>query len=245
MHVSARSSGRWARWIGLGALAVSAQVQGAAGYAELLSLNDEWRAFERPALRDGAPDYTPGAMSRRADGLRALQARLAAIDATRWPVAERIDYDLVRAQMNGLEFDLRWLRPWQRDPAYYQVLWTEQSDTPEHEGPTNHAVVELWQYSFPLDPAAEARLAAGLRVIPPFLAQARGNLTGDARDLWVTGTGTMRKQADELQALGRRVEGAGAELRAAVADALAATRAFVEWLEAEAPLAKSPVPVSC
>lgn len=168
MHGTSRIAGRWIRWIGLGVLAMSAQARGAGDYGQLLSLYNEWRAFERPALRDGAPDYTPGAMSRRAEGLRALQARLAAIDATRWPVAERIDHDLVRAQMNGLEFELRWLRPWQRDPAWYQVVWTEQSDTPEHEGPTNHAVVELWQYSFPLDAAAEARLEAGLRVIPRF-----------------------------------------------------------------------------
>ena len=240
MHVQSSIAGRCARWFASGALAVSAQVHGAGGYPQLLALYDDWRAFERPALRDGAPDYTSEAMSRRAEGLRAMQARLAAIDPSQWPVAERVDYDLVRAQMNGLEFDLRWLRPWQRDPAYYQVLWTEQSDTPEHEGPTNHAVVELWQYTFPLDAAAQARLAAGLRVIPPFLAQARGNLTGDARDLWITGTGTMQKQADELQALGRSTADASPELRSAVADALAATRSFVEWLEAEAPRKRGP-----
>ena len=54
--------------------------------------------------------------------------------------------------MNGLDFDLRVLRPWARDPAFYKSVWTEQSDTPAHEGPTHHAVVELWTYAFPLSP---------------------------------------------------------------------------------------------
>ena len=65
--------------------------------------------------------------------------------------------------MNGLDFDLRVLRPWARDPAFYQSIWTEQSDTPAHEGPTHHAVVELWTYTFPLSAADEARLAGRAR----------------------------------------------------------------------------------
>ena len=86
-------------------------------------------------------------------------ARLAAIDSTQWPVEQRIDYELVRAQMNGLDFDIRVLQPWARDPAFYMSIWTEQSDTPAHEGPAHHAIIELWTYSFPLSPADEKKLA--------------------------------------------------------------------------------------
>ncbi len=28
------------------------------GYEDLLALFEDWREFERPAMRDGAPDYT-------------------------------------------------------------------------------------------------------------------------------------------------------------------------------------------
>ena len=62
--------------------------------------------------------------------------------------------------MNGLDFDLRVLRPWARDPAFYKSIWTGQSDTPAHEGPTHHAVVELWTYTFPLSAADEAAARA-------------------------------------------------------------------------------------
>ena len=100
--------------------------------------------------------------------------------------------------MNGFDFNLRVLQPWARDPAFYATVWTEQSDTPAHEGPTAHGSVELWTYSFPLSPQDEARLAGELRPIPAFLAQARENLTGNARDLWTTGIGTMRDQVGDL-----------------------------------------------
>ncbi|HET9694902.1 MAG TPA: DUF885 family protein, partial [Steroidobacteraceae bacterium] len=93
----------------------------------------------------------------------------------------------------------------------------------------------LWTYSFPLSPQDEARLASELRPIPAFLAQARENLTGNARDLWTTGIGSMQAQVASLDALATRVDGSGRELRRAIADARAATVDFVAWLEQEAP----------
>ncbi len=239
--LAARAKFRF-RWIlCLGALFVSPQVLAAQGsYAGLLSLFDEWRAFERPSLRDGAPDYTAAANELRGEELKRYQARLAAIDPAAWPIEQKIDYDLVRAQMNGMEFDLRWLRPWERDPAFYQSVRTEQSDTPEHEGPVNHALVELWQYSFPLSADDEAKLAGQLRTIPPLLAQARLNLTGNARDLWLTGTGSMQMQAADLTGLATRTAKSGPELRDAIAAASKATDEFVAWLQAQAPSKNGP-----
>ena len=35
------------------------------GYQELVALYEEWREFERPATRDGAPDYTAAAMAKK------------------------------------------------------------------------------------------------------------------------------------------------------------------------------------
>jgi hypothetical protein len=135
---------------------------------------------------------------------------------------------------------LRVLRPWARDPAFYKSIWTGQSDTPEHEGPTHHAAVELWTYTFPLSNADEARLAGELRSIPPLLVQARANLVGNARDLWVTGTGTMQEQMADLAALAQRTEQAGLDLRRAVERARAATAEFVAWLEKQAPSRTGP-----
>jgi hypothetical protein len=214
--------------------------QRSVGYPELVKLFEEFVATERPPLKDGAPDYTASAVAARAGALKTLQSRLQAIDASSWPVAQQVDHALVRALMNGMDFDLRVLKPFERDPAYYQSVWTAQSDTPAHEGPTHHAVVELWTYAFPLSKADEAKLAAELRTIPPLLAQARGNLTGNARDLWITGTGTMAEQVTDLEALATRVAGAGQELTTAISQAKDATRTFVGWLEAQQPSKTGP-----
>src|SRR5678815_148771 len=102
----------------------------ASSYEALTTLFAEWRAFERPALREGAPDYTTAAMARKRADLRNWQARLQSIDTTGWSTEQQIDWHLVRAEMNGLDFHLRVLKPWERDPAYYVTVWPEQSDTP-------------------------------------------------------------------------------------------------------------------
>ncbi len=219
--------------------APSAREQSAT-YQDLVRLFEEFVAFERPALRDGAPDYTAATLRHKHITLGAFQKRLAGIEPARWPIAQQVDHALARAMMNGLDFELRVLQPWTRDPAFYKSVWTGQSDTPAHEGPTHHAVVELWTYTFPLSASDQSRLAAELRSIPPLLAQARVNLTGNARDLWLTGTGTMAGQADDLDALDKRVPDAAAGLKDAIRAARAATAAFVTWLEQQAPSKTGP-----
>ncbi|MGH8527449.1 MAG: hypothetical protein ACREXY_25550, partial [Gammaproteobacteria bacterium] len=186
-------------------------------YQTLTTLFEEWRAFERPPMRDGAPDYTAPTFARKHGELRSWQTRLNAIDTTGWTAEQQIDWHLVRAEMNGLDFYVRVLKPWERDPAYYVTVWPDQSDTPDHEGPTNHAVIEVWKYSFPLSAESRVRLEAELRMIPPLLRQARMNLTGNARDLWISGTGSVKQQIRDLDALAQ-IAGA-TQVIAAIRDA--------------------------
>ena len=209
-------------------------------YADLTTLFAQWRSFERPPHRDGAPDYTQATFARRHEELKTYQARLAAIDPGSWPIAQQVDYQLVRAELNGFDFDIRVLQPWARDPAFYQSVWTEQSDTPAHEGPAQHDLVELWTYSFPLSRTEQQRLSRELAIVPPLLKQARPNLTGNARDLWITGTGTMRNQIDALTALDAKVPAGNRDLLRAIRSAAAATREFVVWLEQQAPARNGP-----
>jgi hypothetical protein len=230
------------------ALAITLHGRQAPPYQELVKLFDDFVAFERPRNRSGAPDYTAAAVAARRIMLKNFQSRLARIDPTEWPIEQRIDFALVGALMDGLDFDLRVLRPWARDPAFYKSIWTAQSDTPAHEGPTHHAVVELWTYSFPLSPSDETRLAAGLATIPPLLEQARVNLVGNARDLWITGSGTMAQQVADLEALDTRVPTFAEasvgrpdpKLKDAIQAARAATTTFVRWLERQAPSKTGP-----
>ncbi len=220
--------------------AVSPSASSQAGYGNLLALFKDWREFEKPPLRNGAPDYTLASLARQHEQLRAYQVRLASIDPSEWPIAQHVDYQILRAEMNGLDFNYRVLKPWERDPAFYKTLWTEQSDTPAHEGPTHHAVVELWTYTFPLAPEAELRLASQLAVIPPLFDQARTNLIGNARDLWIAGTGTLQQQVADLAALDKQTKGASAPLRRSVKEAHEATVALVRWLEEETPRKNGP-----
>ena len=209
-------------------------------YDELLTLFENWRGFEQPPLRDGVPDYTLETTNQRHKQLETFQTRLMSFDISGWPVAQQVDWHLVRAEMNGMDFNIRVLKPWVRDPAFYTSVWTDQSDTPAHEGPMHHAPVELWTYDFPLDPEAEAKLGVELGTIPPLLNQARGNLVGNARELWIAGIKNLRDQREALLNLAARTGSAGDEFRTALKNAEQATTDFVEWLEQQSPLKTGP-----
>jgi len=88
-------------------------------YESLLLLFKEFRQFVRPKITQGIPDYTSPAMKKQQQELKELQQRLAEIDKDEWSKSQLIDYHLVRAEMNGLEFHHRILHPWSRNPCFY------------------------------------------------------------------------------------------------------------------------------
>ena len=151
--------------LGLGTL----QAQSGSQYQELVQLFEEWRDFETPPTLNGAPDYTKKRFNKDHRAFKSLTIRLNKINFDDWKAEQQIDWHVVRAEMNGYDFNYRVLRPWERDPAFYQTIWTYKSDVPAHEGPTNHAVLELWTYRFPITEKEQARLSAELSVIPPLL----------------------------------------------------------------------------
>jgi len=221
------------------------------GYAQLLELFREWRAFEEPPRVGGVPDYAPATNARRLGELKRFQQRLAAIDTTGWPIPQRVDHHLVRAEMNGMEYHLTVLQPFARDPAYYASIKTEESDTPAEEGPTIHGTIRLWQYglwprtaletSRPLTADETGRLTAALATVPPLLRQARVNLAAaNARDLWVGSVRAFEEQDEALERLEGLVRGGDVALVGAVADARRATAAFAQWLRDEAPKRTGP-----
>ena len=210
-------------------------------YEVLAQLFEDWREFERPPLRDGAPDYTAERFANAYEEFATYRERLNAIDISDWPVAKQVDWHMVRAEMNGFDFNHRVLKPWVRDPAYYQSVWTYKSDVPAHEGPTHHATLELWTYSFPLSSAEQQRLIRELEVIPPLMRQAQRNLTGNARDLWVAGIRNIQAQRRHLDSIMETVGSkASDELSEAIRAAQSATDELVAWLEAEAPSKTGP-----
>ncbi|MEO6433791.1 MAG: DUF885 family protein [Sphingomicrobium sp.] len=228
--------------------AIAAQ-SASSSYAQLPILFADWRAFNQPTMVGNLPDYSAAAMARQAQGLAAMQRRLAAIDASGWNVAQQNDLKLVQAEMNGLDFYHRVLQPWARDPGFYLSVFPDMSDVPAHEGTYAEPVTDLYKYRWPLSVADQARLAAQLETVAPRLVQARANLANsNAQDLWSYGAQGFYDQADALGRLeagtlvlrdlsGYRkvtLQGTSPRLRQAVALANAASRGFGDWIKAGA-----------
>lgn len=209
-------------------------------FTDLTKLFAEWRAFQLPHLNDGVPDYTARAMSAQQRELPAFQRRLAAIDASGWPVNEQVDWQIVRAEMNGLDFDHRVLKPWANNPGFYVTVFSDRSDQPAREGPHAYGTIELWRYSFPLSAERAAEMSAALRLVPKLLEQARQNLSGQGRDLWVYGIKDVKEQSSVLTGLATMLADAPGELKSDAALAKAATDRFASWLEAQAPAKTGP-----
>ena len=204
-------------------------------YHSLQSLFKEWREFEVPPLANAAPDYTASTFRKRLSKFKALQNKLNNIDTAGWQVKQKIDWQIVQSEMNGFDFNYRILKPWERDPAFYKLLWTERSDVPAHEGPTPHYTTELWKYSFPLSENKKKDLITSLSRINPFCEQATLNLTGNAKDLWIAGIRDIKGQADDLQNI-LNLPGVAdkKELVKVINEASQATLSLEKWLIQEA-----------
>ncbi len=203
-------------------------------YTALVSLFKEWRSFEKPPLLKGAPDYTNVSFNKRWSAFKILQSRLNGMDTSSMSIEQKVDWMLVWAEMNGYDFNHRVLKPWNRDPAFYKTIFTERSDVPAHEGPTHHAIIDLWKFTFPLTSADKNKLIDQLKVIAPLNEQARLNLTGNARELWIAGINDIKSQKNDLIEL---LEKPGikedASLQNIINQSIVSTEKFAKWLEAE------------
>jgi len=227
----------------------------ASTHRQLVDLFAEWRAFNHPAIAHGRPDYGAAAMAAKAEGLKSFKQRLAAINTSAWTASEKGDYRVVEAEMNGLDFFLGVLKPWARDPGFYQTIFPEMSDVPAHEGPSAEPNIDLWTFAYPLSQADDAKLTELIGAVPALLADARVNLAGSkAHDLWAYGDRAFNEQAEVLARLeagtlvlndlgGKRpasLAGASPALHAAVRNARLATEDFAGWIRAEAPRRTGP-----
>ena len=203
-------------------------------YTSLVSLFKDWRAFEKPPLLKGAPDYTVLSFNKRLPAFKRLQSRLNEIDTSSMTIEQKVDWMLVWAEMNGYDFNHRVLKPWNRDPAFYKTIFTERSDVPAHEGPTHHAVIDLWKYTFPLSVADKNNLINQLKVIIPLNEQAKLNLTGNAKELWIAGINDIQSQNDDLnELLAKPGVKQDSDLQNIINQSMASTEKLVKWLEAE------------
>jgi len=208
---------------------------------DLEKLFIEWRAFERPSFNNGVPDYTLKAFKNKHPRFLSIKNRAINFDTSLLDKDGILDWKILVAEINGYDFNYRVLRPWERDPGFYRVLWNYQSDVPDHEGPTNHATLELWTYSFPLSKKNAKEVEQKLLAIGPFLKQAKINLVGNARDLWMGGIQIMKNQSRDLQSFSKKInKTTHPNLHVAVSQAIVDTDSFVAWLESELPKKTGP-----
>jgi hypothetical protein len=147
-------------------LPVVAESQSEQDYKRLVDLNRELVLLQGPSWADGVPDYSPATIEAKRGELERLQGEWAAIDAESWPTSRKIDYLLVYARINEIDFGLRVVRSWSRDPGLYVDLVKRipYTDTPIYEN-------DLQGFR------------RRLENVPRVLEQARNNLTEPAKEL--------------------------------------------------------------
>ncbi len=193
-------------------------------YKDLVILFDEFREFQEPKWVNGAPDYTAAAIEEKRRGLKGFQRRLAAIDIENWPVSQKIDYHLVRGEMNGMDFYQRVYRPWSRDPVFYLP-------SQGGAGPVMHIDLRI-RGGFPLSEDNIHEFKKTLEAIPKIYKQAEGNLSEAAGDLAKIAIHYIGREASRYERLASRLAEHHPELVPYCEQARNAVRKYGEWLEA-------------
>lgn len=193
-------------------------------YTDLVSLFQEFRDFQKPEVRKGIPDYTAAAMQKKHRELDMYKERLAAIDSGSWPVSRKIDYQLVRAEMNGMDFYHRVLKPWSRDPVFYLP-------SQAGAGPVMEGFFMLRRVHLPLEKKEIPVFREKLQAVPEIYKQAQSNLTEGAGDLAEIAIHYIDREASLYARLAANLEKYHPEL---IPDARRAREAVIQygaWLE--------------
>jgi len=201
---------------------------------DLASFFEAWREFRAPPRVDGVPDFSAEAISSQRAKLPSWRATLESFDIEEWPVSQQVDWHLVRAEVNGLQYDHEVLKPWERDPAYYVYFYPSQTDVPSREAPMIEGSLEVGYYSYPLSDDDAAHIEEGLSIMPALYAAARNNLTGNARELWIQGTKAIREQSSSLSSYAERMADDRPQIAEAAQEAVSASDSFADWLDAQA-----------
>ncbi len=220
--------------------APAAHGQSSATRDSLAQLSQAIRALREPAVANGVPDFSPAAVANWQRGLAELRARHGRFTTRDWPVSDRIDHILVGVQLDALDFDLRVLKPWTRDPGHWVDL------------------VAATPYLTARAASADRdRIVQQLRAVPRVVAEARTRLTTPSRELAGMALFHLEQSDGVNQGEPRRdpppagvigwyedlLERAKKDDPALVPDvqgALVALRSYRDWLKAESPRMTEP-----
>ena len=192
-------------------------------YIDLVLLFEEFRDLAQPKVAQGVPDYTFTAMKQQEQELKKLQERLSAMDIKLWPASKQVDYNLVLAELNGLEFHHRVLKPWVHNPGFYG---TELIPGFPYRGDG----IDVFMLEYPLAEAEVSALKNQLQALPKLLEQARQNLTDPARELAIIAIRTKEKKILMFKDLIDCLETHHPPLVPYAQQALDAVKAYRDWL---------------
>ena len=236
------------RFVALSAslLMISGTGFAANSYDDLVQVFNEFREFQEAEIVDSVPDYSPAAIERQFEGLQQRQATLAAIDTDGWLLWQQVDYHLVRAEMNALEFHHKVHRPWSRDPGFYSMFGGDAGATMnvgeffdpimDVAEPVMMALFrgrELGELELSLNAAEQQAMQATLDAIPRLYQQAQDNLTESARDFAKFAIRNFEMEIQLFEALGQALAEEHPALGESATAAAVAVRQFVQWMEGD------------
>ena len=190
-------------------------------YAELVEIFNEFRDLERPTITNGVPNFGGDALRLQYQALGQLRHTFDALRVDAWPVSQKVDYLLVRGEMNGLDFYHRVLRPWSRDPGFY--LQTMGGSGPSRKGVR---IREL-----PIPPSDLSTVLQELNAVPVLLSAARENLRNVPADLVTLALHYLHEEVEFFKRIRDTAGGRHPELVAPAETARVAVVAYGEWLD--------------
>ena len=194
--------------------------------AELVQLAQEFRAARRAFSEQG--DFSAKAAAAQATQLAAFRARLEKLPRAGWPVADQVDWYVLRTELNQLEYDQRIRKAPSRDPGFYvqQAIGAVPPDI-------NRVSAEQ-----------AAAIAARLAKVPALFDQAKRNLTEASRthgelalrDIEdVRGVRVQQSGLERLQSLAKASAARYPDVAKAADGAGRALTEFASWIRTNAP----------
>jgi hypothetical protein len=146
-----------------------------AGPEALQKLSNEfwsWRAQYRPFTGDDVPrierpggirDWSQATIEKQRAALANFESRWKQLDATGWPIPQRVDYRLIGSALARVRWELDVNPRWKRDPTFY----VEQTLTP---------IVEALVVPAPYDGGRSREILTRIQNIPAIVQQGEMNL---------------------------------------------------------------------
>jgi uncharacterized protein (DUF885 family) len=172
-------------------------------------------------------DFSPAAQARYARQLRAFRNELASLGPGGVSVHDRVDYLLVRSDMEGDWWGRTYLKPLERDPSAY-------------ESECSNGIFSLLKKQFATNTVRAADATARLLACPTVLKQGEANLTDAVREFGVVASQDIAQgdalYTTSLQSLTTGISASERErLYAARDKALAALHDYKRWVDANLP----------